>query len=141
MGITEETARRLRSGDVDQVRYEKRYRRKDGRVIVAEVSRSAARDADGRILYFVASERDITEERALTAQLPHQALHDPLTGLANRVLFNDRLAQAHARASRARAASTRCSSSTSTTSRASTTPTATSSATSSSPRSRAASSS
>jgi Amt family ammonium transporter len=41
------------------------------------------------------SERDITEERALTAQLSHQALHDPLTGLANRVLFEDRLSQAH----------------------------------------------
>ena len=71
--------------------------RKDGRIIVVEVSRSAARDADGKILYFVLSERDITEERALAAQLSHQALHDPLTGLANRALFEDRLAQAHAR--------------------------------------------
>jgi Amt family ammonium transporter len=48
-------------------------------------------------LYFVFSERDITEERALAAQLSHQALHDPLTGLANRALFEDRLSQAHGR--------------------------------------------
>ncbi len=97
VGITEGTRDRLIAGDVGQVRYVKRYLRKDGRVIVVEVARSAARDADGRTLYFVSSERDVTEEQALTAQLSHQALHDPLTGLANRVLFEDRLAQAHAR--------------------------------------------
>jgi diguanylate cyclase (GGDEF)-like protein len=65
-----------------------------------EVSRSPARDADGKTLYFIISERDITEERALTARLSHQALHDPLTGLANRALFLDRLSQAHARVAR-----------------------------------------
>ena len=100
VGITEQTHHRLISGDVDQVRYVKRYLRKDGRVIVVEVSRSTARDADGNTLYLVSSERDITEERTLTAQLSHQALHDPLTGLANRALFEDRLTQAHARAVR-----------------------------------------
>ena len=81
-------------------RYVKRYLHKDGRVIVVEVSRSPALDEDGKTLYFVISERDITEENALSVQLSHQALHDPLTGLANRALFDDRLAQAHARAIR-----------------------------------------
>jgi diguanylate cyclase (GGDEF)-like protein/PAS domain S-box-containing protein len=97
VGITESTHQRLISGEVEQERYVKRYLRKDGRVIDVEVSRSPARDADGKILYFVFSERDITEERALAAQLKHQAWHDPLTGLANRALFEDRLAQAHGR--------------------------------------------
>ncbi len=97
VGITESTHQRLIAGEVEQERYVKRYLRKDGRVIDVEVSRSPARDADGKILYFVFSERDITEERALAAQLKHQALHDPLTGLANRALFEDRLAQAHGR--------------------------------------------
>ncbi|HEV3186849.1 MAG TPA: PAS domain S-box protein, partial [Acidimicrobiales bacterium] len=97
VGITEETHLRLTSEETTDVVYTKRYLRKDGRVIVAEVSRSAARDADGKVLYFLSSERDVTEERELTAQLSHQALHDPLTGLANRTLFEDRLSQAYAR--------------------------------------------
>jgi len=97
IGITEDSLVRLSSERADQLRYTKRYLRKDGRVLVSEVSRSAARDATGRIRYFVSSERDITEERALAAELSHQALHDALTGLANRALFEDRLAQAHAR--------------------------------------------
>ncbi len=97
VGITEESHRRATTGDGGPARYTKRYMRKDGRVIFVEVSRSPARDADGKTLYFIISERDITEERALTARLSHQALHDPLTGLANRALFLDRLSQAHAR--------------------------------------------
>jgi diguanylate cyclase (GGDEF)-like protein/PAS domain S-box-containing protein len=97
LGITEENHRRLTSGEIEQARYVKRYLHKDGRVIVVEVSKSPALDESGNTLYFVVSQRDITEERALTSQLSHQALHDPLTGLANRALFEDRLSQAYAR--------------------------------------------
>ena len=42
----------------------------------------------------------ISQQRALERRLEFQALHDPLTLLANRVLFADRLEQALARASR-----------------------------------------
>ena len=100
VGITEETHQRLLRGEVTQARYEKRYLRKDGGVVISEVSRSVARDDRGNILYFVASERDVTEERALTAQLANRALRDPLTGLANRTLFEDRLSHAHAHSTR-----------------------------------------
>jgi PAS domain S-box-containing protein len=61
--------RRLASGETHQIRYVKRYLHKDGHVIFAEVSKYAARDAAGTMLYFVSSTRDITEERALTEQL------------------------------------------------------------------------
>ncbi|NNN01765.1 MAG: EAL domain-containing protein [Acidimicrobiaceae bacterium] len=100
VGITEETHVRLAMDAIDQVRYVKRYLRKDGRVVVSEVSRSVARDESGEILYFVSSERDVTAEKSLTEQLSHQALHDTLTGLANRSLFEDRLSQAHSRITR-----------------------------------------
>ncbi|MGB8179529.1 MAG: EAL domain-containing protein [Acidimicrobiales bacterium] len=100
IGITEESHRRAISGETEQARYIKRYLRKDGKVIFVEVLRSAARDEAGDLLYFVFSERDITQEKALSAQLTHQSLHDPLTGLANRALFMDRLSQGMARAAR-----------------------------------------
>ncbi len=97
IGITEESHRRVAAGELPRSRYVKRYLRKDGRLIYVEVLRSPARDAEGNILYNVISERDITDERALAAQLSHQALHDALTGLSNRALFDDRLDQARAK--------------------------------------------
>ena len=100
LGIASEAHRRLAEGRVAQARYIKRYLHKDGKIIFVEVSKSPARDPSGKTLYYVISERDITEEQALTAQLSHQALHDPLTGLANRALFEDRFEQARARIAR-----------------------------------------
>jgi diguanylate cyclase (GGDEF)-like protein/PAS domain S-box-containing protein len=41
--------------------------------------------------------RDVSERRAMEDALRHQAFHDGLTGLPNRALFDDRLAQALAR--------------------------------------------
>jgi diguanylate cyclase (GGDEF)-like protein/PAS domain S-box-containing protein len=93
-GITEGFHRRLVVGDEDRVRYVKRYVHRDGHEIVVEVLKAPARDEDGTVLYYVISERDITEESELTAMLTYQALHDPLTGLANRFLIENRLIQA-----------------------------------------------
>ncbi|MCA1718503.1 MAG: EAL domain-containing protein [Actinobacteria bacterium] len=55
---------------------------------------------DPSIEGIVVSSRDITERKALEERLRHQALHDPLTNLPNRVLFTDRLEQALLRRSR-----------------------------------------
>ncbi|MBF6598921.1 MAG: EAL domain-containing protein [Dehalococcoidia bacterium] len=49
---------------------------------------------------FVLNIRDVTERKSLERQLRHQALHDPLTKLANRTRFADRLDHALIRAAR-----------------------------------------
>jgi diguanylate cyclase (GGDEF)-like protein len=49
----------------------------------------------------VANARLYEAERALSVQLSHQVVHDPLTGAANRVLVGDRMAHALARVRRA----------------------------------------
>lgn len=42
----------------------------------------------------VLNTRDVSERKLLEEQLTHQAFHDPLTGLANRALFRDRVGHA-----------------------------------------------
>jgi diguanylate cyclase (GGDEF)-like protein/PAS domain S-box-containing protein len=60
----------------------------------------AVRDATGRATRVVGSQTDVTDRKAAEQRLQHDALHDPLTGLPNRVLFTDRLDQAIRRARR-----------------------------------------
>jgi diguanylate cyclase (GGDEF)-like protein/PAS domain S-box-containing protein len=49
---------------------------------------------DPELRGLVLTGRDVTERKQLEHQLAHQAFHDPLTGLANRALFTDRVEQA-----------------------------------------------
>jgi diguanylate cyclase (GGDEF)-like protein/PAS domain S-box-containing protein len=50
--------------------------------------------ADEAVRGLVVNARDVGERKALLDQLAHQAFHDPLTGLANRALFYDRVSHA-----------------------------------------------
>ncbi len=54
---------------------------------------------DGDDSGFVLTCHDVTDRQELEEQLRHQAFHDPLTGLANRALFRDRLEHALSRRS------------------------------------------
>ena len=74
--------------------------RKDGSRFYANVVTTALRDDDRSLRGFSQVTRDVTERNELMEKLQHQALHDALTGLPNRVLFLERLRQALARLDR-----------------------------------------
>lgn len=81
-------------------RYERRMRVKDGSAITALISACPILDASGAYQGSFAMFTDITERKSLEQQLLFRALHDPLTGLANRTLCLDRIARANERALR-----------------------------------------
>ncbi len=68
--------------------------RKNREVYPIWMSLSVIRDEHGKVRHLVAMFSDISESKASEARLQHMAHHDFLTGLPNRVLLNDRLAQA-----------------------------------------------
>jgi diguanylate cyclase (GGDEF)-like protein/PAS domain S-box-containing protein len=84
-------------GRRDSARVQKRYRHRDGRLVWTELTASLVRDQDGKPQYTVAMVEDATARRRLQEELQHQALHDPLTRLPNRTLFQERLTAAFAR--------------------------------------------
>ena len=77
---------------------ERRYRRKDGEVIDVEVSASVIPYGGKEVSCGIV--RDVTERKAMERELTYRAFRDPLTGLPNRTLLEDRLKQAVARADR-----------------------------------------
>ena len=85
----------LSAGRRHEASAELRFVREDGHVSWAAVTLSRAEDHDAFRL--IAMVQDVSERKTLEAQLVHQAFHDPLTGLANRALFLDRLGHAMAR--------------------------------------------
>jgi diguanylate cyclase (GGDEF)-like protein/PAS domain S-box-containing protein len=95
-----ESLRQLASGERRRLVKEKRYLHARGHVIWATCSISAVRDEEGNIRYLIAQMQDITERRAAEERLVHQAMHDSLTNLPNRSLFNDRVEVARRRLQR-----------------------------------------
>jgi diguanylate cyclase (GGDEF)-like protein/PAS domain S-box-containing protein len=89
-----EATDRLLAGDTATCQVEMRYLHLDGRAVWVGVSVSVVRDVAGQPLYMVSQAEDITERKASGERLAHQAIHDPLTGLPNRLLFVDRLRRA-----------------------------------------------
>ena len=77
-----------------QVAVEYRMKNRDGQDRWVRDEATVVRHDDGSPAYWSGFLTDVTDRRSLEAQLQHQAFHDPLTGLANRALFTDRVEHA-----------------------------------------------
>jgi diguanylate cyclase (GGDEF)-like protein/PAS domain S-box-containing protein len=72
---------------------ELRLRHANGEWLTMEVTVTDLR-SDAAVEGIVLTGRDVTDRKALEVELRHRALHDALTGLANRDLFIERIVQA-----------------------------------------------
>jgi diguanylate cyclase (GGDEF)-like protein/PAS domain S-box-containing protein len=94
-------AHATQTNDHAPMRLETRLVRSDGTACPVQVSSSWV-DAtpEGAPPHLVMIVEDITDRKVLEAQLVHRSLHEPLTGLPNRILFADRLRHALLRGQR-----------------------------------------
>jgi diguanylate cyclase (GGDEF)-like protein/PAS domain S-box-containing protein len=92
---------RMIDDDRNSLRMQHRFVGRDGEVVWVDASASVVRDSDGHKSFAIGMMQDVTQrmraEAALRSQAAlnkHQALHDALTGLANRTLFRNRIEDA-----------------------------------------------
>ena len=76
-----------------------RLRHRDGTWLQFEVQYTDLLQ-DEHVRGIVLNSRDVSERKAFEEQLAHQAFHDPVTNLANRALFADRVGHSIVRAQR-----------------------------------------
>jgi diguanylate cyclase (GGDEF)-like protein/PAS domain S-box-containing protein len=82
----------LVEGRQDTVTLEKRLRHQDGHPLWVLIRSRVVPGPDGHPAFLVSQYEEIGNGRMADEHLAHLALHDPLTGLANRALLFDRLA-------------------------------------------------
>jgi diguanylate cyclase (GGDEF)-like protein/PAS domain S-box-containing protein len=69
-------------------------RRKNGDIFLESITITAVKESVDSVAYYIAVFKDITVQKQLEARLRHQAYHDTVTGLPNRLLLNERIAEA-----------------------------------------------
>lgn len=79
-----------------------RYKHRHGDWVPVEAKWTPVFDDDGVLLHFLVVARDITERKMYETKLNNLAYYDPLTGLPNRTLFNERFKQSLAEVMRCR---------------------------------------
>ncbi|MGZ4356924.1 MAG: putative bifunctional diguanylate cyclase/phosphodiesterase, partial [Gaiellaceae bacterium] len=87
------------SGDVEAHTIECSVSHRDGATLRFEVQHTDLLH-DEHVRGIVLNSRDVSERKAFEEQLAHQAFHDPVTKLANRALFSDRVEHALMRTQR-----------------------------------------
>ena len=97
--LAEMRARGGAGGDSGQVDEDWRITARDGTYVEVEVRCSDLRH-EPTVAGLVLTLRDVTAQRQLERELKYRAFHDSLTGLPNRMLFQERVVRAMARARR-----------------------------------------
>ena len=86
-------------GNPESHTFECSLRHRDGTMLRFEVQHTDLLQ-DEHVRGIVLNSRDVSERKAFEDQLAHQAFHDPVTNLANRALFSDRVEHALMRSQR-----------------------------------------
>ena len=92
--------RLLRSDGPPHYKREHRMVRSDGSLVWVLIDMTVVRDANEQPSYYFVQVRDIADRKRVEEALEHQALHDDLTRLPNRLLLVDRLSHSLARTDR-----------------------------------------
>lgn len=66
-------------------------KRKNGEIFPKHLTITAVRNAQNEVTHYVGMHADISDVRKVKGDLLRAGLHDPLTGLPNRLLFSERL--------------------------------------------------
>ena len=86
--------------EIDYVKTEVMEKGSQGESLVFEQVLTPLLDDQGKVTHFVVILHDVTARAVAEMQMKHQAYHDALTDLPNRILFEDRLQLALAQARR-----------------------------------------
>jgi diguanylate cyclase (GGDEF)-like protein/PAS domain S-box-containing protein len=84
-----EFARRIFFDDIPVIHLEKRYVRKDGQVVWANITTSAVRDKEGDILYALVIAENVTDKKKAEEEIRLLHYYDSLTGLPNRTFLRE----------------------------------------------------
>ncbi|MDQ1697851.1 MAG: hypothetical protein QOJ03_3204 [Frankiaceae bacterium] len=84
----------LLSGASQSYTVEKRFTTSDGHLLWGQLTAAAVPDLNGEVHGVIVQLQDVTQRRDAELELANRALHDPLTGLANRFLVQQWLSSA-----------------------------------------------
>lgn len=85
------------SNNSDHFECEYRLKHKNGSFVWVLTRGMAVSDRLGKVVRFAGSQTDISQQKKIQEQLSYDSLHDKLTLLPNRALFNERISQSFAR--------------------------------------------
>ena len=94
LGLTLVRVHEILTGKIANCQMEQRYIHKTGRTVWTSWSVSAANDTKEKQPNLIFQIQDITDKKSAEEKLQHDATHDALTGLPNRLLFMNRLDRA-----------------------------------------------